>query len=292
MTEVVNILVVVQVAHISRHTVEVTHILCLGHFLAGAKGLVHLLTVASTNHLYLVVCMEDLLHCLSQRLDGGSRCFLHKQVAGVGVSECEHHKIDGLVERHHEAGHLRHGNGHGFASLDLFDKQRDNTATAAHHIAVTGGANHRTALAGARITALVDGQLLHQGLGHTHRVDRISGLVGREHHHALHLVAHSGLQHVLRTKDVGTHSLHRVELAGRHLLQCCGTEHIIHTVHSSINGIEVTHITNDEMHLARLIRMMCLKPMTHLILLLFVTRENTNLLNITSKESTKNGITK
>ena len=63
------------------------------------------------------------------------------------------------------------------------------------------------------------------------------------------MVTYSSLQYVLRTKDVGADCLHWVELTSRNLLQCCCTKHIVYTVHCSINGIEITHITNNEVYL-------------------------------------------
>ena len=122
MTEVINILVVVEVAHVSWHTIEVTHILCLCHLLTGTKGLIHLLSMTGTNYLNVVICMEDFFYSLSQNFNSGSRGFLYEQIARIGMSECKHDKIDSFVKRHHKASHFRHCNGHGLACLNLFDE--------------------------------------------------------------------------------------------------------------------------------------------------------------------------
>lgn len=55
------------------------------------------------------------------------------------------------------------------------------------------------------------------------------------------------------------------------MLQGCGTEHIVYTMHCCINGIKVSYITYNEVNLRGLIRMLRLQTMTHLILLLFIT---------------------
>ena len=88
---------------------------------------------------------KQLLDSLSQIADGGSVCLLDEQVAGVGVLEGEHNQIHSLVQIHQEAGHVGVSDGDGVASLDLVDEQRNDGATAAHDVAVTGTADGRAA---------------------------------------------------------------------------------------------------------------------------------------------------
>ena len=55
--------------------------------------------------------------------------------------ESEQDQIHSLVQVHQETGHVGIGDGDGVASLDLVDEQRNDRATAAHDVAVTGAAD-------------------------------------------------------------------------------------------------------------------------------------------------------
>ena len=117
---------------------------------------------------------EELAYGLGLYGDGARRSFLYKDVAILSMLEREQHQVDSLVEAHDEARHSRLGDSDRISRTNLLNPQRDNRAARTHHIAIA-----RTADFGlARIAALGHGNFLLDGLGDTHRVDRIGGLIG------------------------------------------------------------------------------------------------------------------
>ena len=274
--------VVVEVAVIRRDAEIVAHILAAQALLAGHEGLVELLAVAGADDLGAGVA-EQLLHRLGQVADGGGVRLLDEQVAGVCVLEREHHQIDGLVQVHQKAGHVGVGDGDGIARLDLVDEQRDHAAAAAHDVAVTGAADGRAAALGRDAGVGVD-DVLHHGLGDAHGVDGVGRLVGREADDALHARVDGGVQHIVGAGDVGADGLHREELAGRHLLERRRVENIVHAGHGVPHRLRVAHIADVEFDLFGALRMPGLKLVPHIVLFLFVTGENADLLQIRIQE--------
>lgn len=68
---VLEVFVVVEVAVVGRHTVEVAHVLCLGTLLVGEQGFVHLLAMTDADDLdVLFVPAEEFAHGFGLRLDG------------------------------------------------------------------------------------------------------------------------------------------------------------------------------------------------------------------------------
>ena len=133
-------LVIVQVTVIRSNAEVVPHILAAQTLLTGHQGLEQLLAVTSADDVRTGIA-EQLLDGLCQIADGGSIRLLDEQITGICMLESEQDQIYRLVQVHQEAGHIGVGNGDGVASLDLVDKQRDDRATAAHHVAVTGAAD-------------------------------------------------------------------------------------------------------------------------------------------------------
>ena len=219
-------------------------------------------------------------------LDGAGRCFLDEDVAILAVLEGEEHKVHGLFKRHDEAGHLGLGDGDGVALADLVDPQRDDAASAAHHIAVAGAAD----LGVTRVAALGNGHLLLDGLGDAHRIDGISGLVGGEADDALHTGIDGRIQHVVRPDDIGLHGLHRKELARGHLLQRSSVEHVVHPFHRILQRAAVAHVANVELYLPRHLRHPRLEVVPHIVLLLLVAREDPNLPNVRPQEPVQHRI--
>lgn len=137
-------LVVVEVAGIAGDSVVVTHVDGLGHLLAGHKCLVELLAVTCADDLHLgfAVFRIDLCVDLFQGLGESVECcggsLLDEEVAVVAVGEGVDHEIDGVVERHHEARHLRIGDGDRLTLHHLLDPERDDRTTARHYVAVAG----------------------------------------------------------------------------------------------------------------------------------------------------------
>ena len=90
-----EVLIVVQVAVISRHAIEIPHVDGLGTFFLREQRLIHLLTMANTYHLDVVLgrasaCRrplmpEQLTHRLSLSLNGTRRSLLHEDVTIFSV---------------------------------------------------------------------------------------------------------------------------------------------------------------------------------------------------------------
>ena len=282
-----HILVVVQVAVVRRHAVIIAHVLAAQALLAGHEGFVELLPVACADDVRARIA-EQLLHRLGQIANGRGVRLLDEQVARVGVLEGEHHQIDGFVEIHEEAGHVGVGDGDGIARLDLVDEQRNHRAARAHDVAVARAGDDRTA-ALRRYTRVGIDDALHHGLGDAHGVDGVGRLVRGQADHALHPRVDGRVEDVVRADDVGAHGLHGEELAGRHLLERCGMKDVVHARHGVTDGLGIADITDVKLHLLGVLRVLCLKLMTHIVLLLLVTGEDTDLLQVGVQEVLQNG---
>ena len=284
-------LVIVQVTGVAGDAVVVAHVDSLCHLFAGYQCLIQFLAVARADglHLRLTVFRINLRVCflqgLRQYIQGGGRSLLHEQVTVMSVLKRIDYQIHGIVQRHHEAGHVRIRYRNGPAVLYLLHPQGNYRTAACHHIAVTGTADGCTGFLTQR-TALGYGNLLHHGFADTHGIDGIGGLVGRKHHHILYTMRYGGFQYIVRTDHIGLHSLQRKELATGNLFQGGGGKHIIHSHHGTVHRLAVTDITNVEFYFG------ILQVMTHVILLFLVTTKNTDLFDITIKKATKNSITK
>ena len=135
-------LVIVQTAVVSGYTIEVAHILGLGALLLSEQCLVHLLSVADADHFdILLLATEELANSLGLGLDRASGGFLYEDIAVVSVLESEEDKIDGLLQRHDEAGHLGFGQRDGVAIANLINPQGNDRAAGAHHIAIARAAD-------------------------------------------------------------------------------------------------------------------------------------------------------
>ena len=140
--------------------------------------------------------------------------------------EGEEDEIDGLLQRHDEAGHLGLGQRDGVAIANLINPQGNDRAAGTHHVAIASAAD----LGFARVTTLGDGDLLLHGLGDTHGVDGIGGLISGETDDGSYACLNSSGQDIVRANDIGLDGLHREELTARDLLQCCGMEDVIHAI--------------------------------------------------------------
>ena len=224
---------------------------------------------------------------LFQRLrKGGKRgrgSLLHEQVAVVAVLEGVYHEVHRIVKGHHEARHVRVGDGNGLALHHLLHPQRYHAAAAGHHVAVARAADGRGG-ALAQLAALGYRDLLHQGLRDAHRVDGIRGLVGGEHHYVLNSVLDGREKHIFSALDVGARGFHREELARGNLFKGRCGEHVVHAAHRDVNGLLVAHVADVELDLG------VLKPVTHVVLFLLVAREDADLLDVAVQETSKNGV--
>ena len=234
----------------------------------------------------LLFAAEQLTHRLCLRFYGASGGFFDEQITVFAMLEGEEHEIDRLLQRHDESGHGGLGDGDGVAGSDLIDPQRDDRAAGAHDVSVTGTAD--LGLAGH--SGLGDRDLLLDRLGHAHGVDGVSRLVGGETDDAFHPLFNGGGQHVVRADDVGAYCLHGEKLAGGHLLESGSMEDVVYPAHSAPDGLQIPHVTDVEFDLIRHFRHLHLKFMAHIVLLLLIAGEDTDLADVGRKKAVENGV--
>ena len=281
-------LVVVQSAVVSGYTVEVAHILGLGALLLGEQCLIHLLSVADADDFdILLLASEELANGLGLGLDRASRGFLYEDVTVVSMLESEKDEIDGLLQRHDEAGHLGLGQRDGVAIANLVYPQGNDRTTGTHHIAIARAAD----LGIARVATLGDGDLLLHGLGDTHGVDGIGGLVGGEADDGTYASLDGSSQDIVRADDIGLDGLHREELTARDLLQCCGMKDVIHTRHGVAARLQVTYITDKELDLVCHIGVFHLILVAHIVLLLLIAGEDADFSDVCTEETVQHCVT-
>ena len=266
------------------------HILAAQTLLTGHQSLEQLLAVTGADDVRTGIA-EQLLDGLCQIADGGSVRLLDEQVTGIGVLEGEHNQVHSLVQIHQKAGHVGVGDGDGIASLDLVDEQRDDGATAAHNVAVTSAADG-SAITLSSYTGIGVDDVLHHGLGDAHGVDGISCLISGQANNTLDASVDGSVQHIIGADDVGLDSLHGEELAGRDLLQSSSVEDVVNAGHCVTDRLGIADITDVELDLLGSVRMLGLKLMAHIVLLLLVTRENADFLQVRIQEVLQNGRTK
>ena len=165
------------------------------------------------------------------------------------------------------------------ASLDLVDEQGDHAAAAAHDVAIPGAADDRASPFRSHPSVGVDDPL-HHGLGHAHGVDGVGGLVRGQTHHPLDSGVDGGVEHVVRTDDVGAHGLHGEELTGGHLFQGSGVEDVVHPGHGVPHGLRVSHVTYVELDFLGGLRVLSLELVAHVILLFLIPGEDADLADV------------
>ena len=217
---------------------------------------------------------------------GRQRCgrgLLDEQVAVVAVLERVYHQVHRVVKGHHEARHVRVRDGDGLALHHLLHPQRYHAAAAGHHVAVARAADGRGG-ALAQLAALGYRDLLHQGLRDAHRVDGIRGLVRGENNDILDTMFYGREQHVLGALHVGAGGLHREELARGNLFEGRRREHVVHAAHGDVHRLLVAHVADIELDLG------VLQPVTHVVLLLLVAREDADLTDVAVQEAAEDGV--
>ena len=282
-------LVVVQVARVAGNAVVVPHVYRTGHLLSGHQSLVELLAVTGTDYSHFGFAVFGvhfriyLLQGLCKGGQRGGRGLLYEQVAVVAVLERVYHQVHRIVKGHHEARHVRVGDGDGLALHHLLHPQRYHAAAAGHHVAVARAADGRGG-ALAQLATLGYRDLLHQGLRDAHRVDGIRGLVRGEHHDILNAVLDGREKHVLGALHVGARRLHREELARGNLLKSGGGEDVVHAAHGDVHGLLVANVADVELDLG------VLQPVTHVVLLLLVAGEDADLPDVAVQEAAEDGV--
>ena len=166
----------------------------------------------------------------------------------------------------------------------MADEQRNHGAARGHDIAIAGGAQHGVALA--LHARLGYHQLLHHGLGKPHGVDGVHRLVGAQHDDALDVLGDGRIHDILGTEHIGLDRFHRIELAGRDLLQSGGVKDIIHALHRIMDAVVIPYIANVELELG------IVQRNAHVLLLLLVTAEDANFTDIGFDEALEHGIAK
>ena len=113
---------------------------------------------------------------LCQSGQGGCRSLLHEQVSIVCMGKSIHYQIYRIVQRHHEARHVRIGNRDRLAFHHLLHPKGNHRTTAGHHVAITcttdGGPGTL-----AQLTAFGHSHFFHQRLAHAHGIDGIGRLI-------------------------------------------------------------------------------------------------------------------
>ena len=134
--------------------------------------------------------------------------------------------------------------------------------------------------------------VLHHRLGDAHGVDGVGCLIGGQADNTLNACVDGSVQNIVSTDDVGLDGLHGEEFAGRNLFQSGSVENVVNTGHCVTDGLGVADITDVELDLLGSVRMLGLKLMAHIVLLLLVTRENADFLQVRIQEVLQNGRTK
>ena len=236
----------------------------------------------------ILAAAKQLANSLCLGLNGAGRCLLDQNIAGLAVFKGKQHQIHRFVQAHNEPGHGGLSQSDGAAASDLVDPQRDYRATGAHHVAVACAAD----LGGLGGAGLGNHYLFHHRLGGAHSVDGIGGLVGREAYHILHTGFNGGGEHILGAQYVSLHRFDGEKLAGGHLLQCCRVENVVHPVHGVFHRLQIPHVTNVKADLVGDFRHSHLKFVTHIVLLLLVTRENADLANVRLQKPVQHSVAK
>ena len=122
--------------------------------------------------------------------------------------------------------------------------------------------------------------MLHHGLRNSHSINGISSLICGKADYPLNSCINRRMKDIIRTDHIGAHCLHGEKLTGRNLLQGRCMENIVHTGHSVPDGLSIPYISYVKFHFLRIFRILGLKFMTHVILFLLITGENTDLLEI------------
>ena len=235
----------------------------------------------------LLLTSEELANGLGLGLDRASGGFLYEDIAVVSVLESEEDEIDGLLQRHDEAGHLGLSQCDRVAIANLIYPQRNDGATGTHDVAIAGAAD----LGLARIAALGDGDLLLHGLGDTHGIDGIGGLVGGEADDGTYASLDGGGQDIVRADDIGLNGFHREELTARDLLQCCGMEDVIHARHGVAARLQVAYVSDKKLDLVCHVRVFHLVFVAHIVLLLLIAGEDADFPDVCTEETVQHCVT-
>ena len=125
--------------------------------------------------------------------------------------------------------------------MALLQEYRDNRSAAANDIAIAGAAE--TGLPAAGIGIALDKQFLRAEFCHTVKVDGVDGFIGTDRKDLFHAAVQRGIDHVLRTENIGLDRFKRIVLTGRDLLQSGGMDNNIHTLEGPLQPIKIPDIS-------------------------------------------------
>ena len=248
----------------------------MGALLVGQKRLIHLFPVTDADLPDRIIRVEELQQRLCLGLNRAGRRLLDQNIPVLSVFKRKEHEINGLVQRHDKARHRRLGHGQRLSGLDLLDPKGNDAPAGAHHVSVARAADFHAAAA----PALCHHDLLHHRLAGAHCVDRIGSLVGGKADCCLHAGVNGLAENVVGAQDVGPDRLQWEKLAGRHLLKGGGMEDKVNAVHRVPDRIPVPDVADIELDFSGVLRIALLEGVAHIVLLLLVAGENTDLADV------------
>jgi len=193
----------------------------------------------------------------------------HEDLASVHLLDATDHEPDSLLQRDPEAGHALVRD-RKRPSFPLFEKQGDDAAAAADHVAIADATETNLLRPGIGIA------LNHEFLGAQFcgavQVDRVHRFVRAQGDDPLDPSVEGGFDHIPRAHDVRHDRFHGVVLAGRDLLEGRGMDDDIDAFHRSSDTVDVPYIA-DEVPDAWVVK--SVRP--HLVLLQFISAENDQL---------------
>ena len=280
-------LIVIEAPSVGGDPEIIAHVGGAEPFLAGHQGLEEFFAVAGSDDFGFGFA-EDLHDAFCKVADGAGIGFLNEQIAGFGMFESECDQVHRFVQVHQETGHIGIGDRDGGFPFDLVDEKRDDRTAGTHDVAVTGAGEDRAAAFEGFLSAGLD-DFFTEGFGHAHGVDRISGLVGGEEHHAFNLVFDCSGDDIVGAEDVGADCFNREEFAGRNFFQGGGMEDIVGAEHDITDGIDIPDIADIELDFAGKFGMFGLQEVPHGVLFLFIAADDPYFPNITGEKMFENG---
>ena len=125
---------------------------------------------------FFFLSTKQLTHSFCLCLDGTCRSLLDEDVAILPMLKSKKDQIHRFIERHDKTCHGRLCQCDRIPIPNLVNPERDDGATGAHDVSVTGAADFRLSA----VAALGHCHLLLNRLSDAHGINRISGLVGRK----------------------------------------------------------------------------------------------------------------
>ena len=136
-----EILIIIKIPLVCGNPEEVPHIYSSCAFLVCKKSFIHLLPMADSDHLYLVIRIKQFLHRLCKYLNSTCRRFLNHDISGFRILKCKNDKLHSFFQAHDKPCHRRLRYRKRFPLFYLFYKQRNDRASRTHNISVSRSAD-------------------------------------------------------------------------------------------------------------------------------------------------------